>query len=138
MAVPAVEPAAELEFAAASAVCPAAAAALAAAAESPDGAPLAVPLVEPPAAAMLVGLRELPPAAVLAVPAAEPPDPPVRSVDAAAAAAAEVGGGERLPGAGKCPPLDPSLWPLFVAGLRAADLAAALLSADAKSLPAVF
>jgi hypothetical protein len=102
------------------------------------------PLDEPPVPATPVAAREPPPAAVLPVPAVgrapEPPAPPVPPVDAAAAAAAavEVGGGERLPDPGKCPPLDPSLWALFVAGLRAAGLGAALLSADAKSLPSVF
>jgi hypothetical protein len=140
-------------------------AALAAEAEPPAEVPLAVLLVEPPAEVPLavllveptdepldeppvlatpVGPREPPPPAVLAVSAAgrapEPPDPPAPPVDAAAAAAAavEVGGGEGLPDTGKCPPLDLSLCALFTAGLRAADLAAALLSADAKSLPPVF
>ena len=144
---------------AASAVTPAEAEApaelaLAAAAASPAGVPLVVPLAEPvepdepgeppdepPVPATPVVLRELTPAAVFAVPGVErvpePPDPAVPPADAAAAAAAaeEVGGGERLPDTGNCPPPDPSLGALFPAGLRADDLAAALLSADAKSLP---
>jgi len=128
-------------------------AAVAAEAETPAEVPLAVLLVEPTDEPLdelrvlvtPVGPPELPPAAVLAVPAvgraADPPEPPLPPVDAAAAAAAdavEVGGGEGLPDAGKCPPPDGSLWALFIAGLRADDLAAALLRAAAKSLPSVF
>jgi hypothetical protein len=125
---------------------------LAAVAEAPDEAPLAVPLVEPtdalpdepPVLVTPLGPLGLPPAAALAVPekgrVLEPPGPLLPPVDAAAAAAAavELGGGERLPDAGKCPPPDWSLRALFVAGLRADDLAAALASAAAKSLPSVF
>jgi hypothetical protein len=93
---------------------------VAALAESPAD----VTLVTPP-----VELPDEPPVLVTAV------APPVAAVDAAAAA---VGGGERLPDVGKGPPPDWSLCALFVAGLRAADLAAALFSAAAKSLPSVF
>ena len=128
---------------------------LAAVAEAPAEAPLAVPLVEPtdelpdepPVPVMPAEPPGLPPAAALAVPEMGrvpeppgPPGPPLPPVDAAAAAAAavELGGGGRLPDAGKCPPPDWSLRALFVAGLRADDLTAALLSAAAKSLPSVF
>jgi hypothetical protein len=131
-------------------------AASAAAAEPPAGVPLAVPLVvpvavlpvaplaEPLVPATPVGPRGLPPLSVFVVPAVvrapEPPTPPAPApapaVDAAAAAV-EAAGGETLPDAGNCPPLDPLPCSLLVAGLRAADLLAALVSADAKSLPSV-
>jgi hypothetical protein len=49
-------------------------------------------------------------------------------------AGGDVRAGERLPGAGKCPPVDPPSWALFAAGLRV-GLGPALLSAAAKSWP---
>ena len=101
--------------------------------ESPAEVPAAVPPVgptdEPPGLVTPDGPPV--PVPVLAVPAVElvpaPLAAPFAAADAAAAAATagEVGGGERLPGAGKCPPLDPSLCALFETGLRAADLVAA-------------
>lgn len=155
LAVPAVVPADEsgdeLEFVAAPDVPPEIAVALAEApvsalAESPAEVPLAAPFVEPldepPVLVTPVGPAGLPPAVEPGVPALEGvpelPCPAVPPVDAAAAAAAVEDGGEELPAAGNCPPPDGSFWALFAAGLRAADLAAALLSAAAKSLPSAF
>jgi hypothetical protein len=145
VAVPAGESSDELEFVAAPVVPPEIAVASPAEvplAEVPLAAPFVEPPDEPPVLVTPVGPPGLPAVAALAVPALgpvpEPPGPPVPPVDAAAAAAAVEDGGEELPAAGNCPPPDWSFWALFAAGLRAADLAAALLSAAAKSLPSAF
>jgi hypothetical protein len=90
--------------------------------------PLLVPLPVPPLPPLLRGL--LPPTAPPAVGDTE-------AAVAAAAAPGDVAGGEELPGAGNCPPLDPLSWALFAAGLRVGGLGAALFSAAAKSLPLV-
>lgn len=60
--------------------------------------------------------------------------PPAATAAAEAGATGEFWGGERLPGAGKCPPVDPLPWALLAAGLRL-GLVPALLSAAAKSWP---
>jgi hypothetical protein len=98
------------------------------------GAPLPAPLTLLPALlpVPLPLLRPvlLPPTAPLAV-------GDVEADVATAAATGEVGGGEELPGAGNCPPLDPPSWALFAVGLRAGGLEDASFSAAAKSLPLV-
>jgi hypothetical protein len=69
------------------------------------------------------------------VPSGVPPAAMAAAVGGATAAATgDVGGGEGLPGAGNCPPLDSLPWALLAAGLRVA-LEPALQSAAAKSWP---
>jgi hypothetical protein len=84
----------------------------------------------PPAAPLDVPPLEVPPLAATL----EPPAATAAEAGATAAATGEVWGGERLPGAGNCPPVDPLPWALFAAGLRL-GLEPALLSAAAKSWP---
>jgi len=118
----------------------------------------AVPFAAPPFAALLAAAFAVPTVVALAaspaVPDATPPAVPLAGALAAplpvplglvavadpaaiAVAAGDAGGGETLPVAGNCSPLDPPSCALGKTGLRAAGFGAALCNVAAKSLPSV-
>jgi len=105
---------------------------------APAAAGVAVSLPAPPTMPLPVPLPLLPGLLTVLLPPTAPPavGDTVAAV-ATAAATGEVGGGEELPGAGNCPPLDPPSWALLAIGLRAGGLEDASFSAAAKSLPLV-
>jgi hypothetical protein len=106
--------------------------------EAAAAAGVAVPLPAPPTILLPVPLPVFPELPTVLLPPTAPPA--VGGAEAAVATAAvpgDVAGGEELPGAGNCPPLDPPSWALFAAGLRVGGLGAASFSVAAKSLPLV-
>lgn len=95
-------------------------------------------LLSAPLPVPLPVLPVVPPVLAVLLPAAAPPAGwGAEAAAATAAAPGDPGGGEELPGAGNCPPLDPPPWALFAAGLRVGGLGVASFSAAANSLPLV-